>query len=163
MEPPESSNKYPLHIPRGLITRAKASRMKEALTTLIEGIQRQQAKEEVQGKLLHVQEDLQFVNMICASPIKDKIEQNWRRLANLLETVNQKRLTTLSKGFTLQRIATRPHLGSAPLQHPVIVPSLGFITHFWPSGRLRVTSFGFYLLNDIFILIRVLLSIFKLG
>ena len=47
---------------------AKAKRMKEALTTLIKGIWSEQAKEKIQGKLSQVQEDLQFINMICSSP-----------------------------------------------------------------------------------------------
>ena len=44
--------------------------MKEALTSLIEGIWREQAKEEVQDKLLLFQDDLKHVNMICISPLK---------------------------------------------------------------------------------------------
>ena len=40
--------------------------MKDTLTTLIEGIWREQAKEEVQDKLLGVQDDLQYVDMSCA-------------------------------------------------------------------------------------------------
>ena len=54
--PPESTNKDSLYIPGGLITRAKAKRMKETLTTLIKGIWREQAIEEVQDKLLRVQD-----------------------------------------------------------------------------------------------------------
>ena len=75
MAPPKSSDKDPLYIPRCPITGAKAKRMNEALTTLIEGIWREKAKEEVQGKLLQVQEDLQFINMICASPIR--VQEEW--------------------------------------------------------------------------------------
>ena len=52
--PQEGSSKDPLYIPGGPITRAKAKRMKEALTLLIEDIWREQAKEELQGKLLWV-------------------------------------------------------------------------------------------------------------
>ena len=52
MAPQEGSSKDPLYIPGGPITRAKAKRKKEALTLLIEGIWRKQAKEELQGKLL---------------------------------------------------------------------------------------------------------------
>ena len=37
MAPHKGSSKDPLYIPGGLITRAKAKRMKEALTSLIEG------------------------------------------------------------------------------------------------------------------------------
>ena len=67
MAPQGSSNKDPLYILGGPITRAKAKKMKEALTSLIEGIWRQQAKEKVQDKLLLCQNNLKHVNMICTS------------------------------------------------------------------------------------------------
>ena len=70
MTPPESSNKDPLYIPGGPIERAKAKWMKETLTTLIEGIWREKTKEEVQDKLLWVQDDLQHVNMRCLSLLR---------------------------------------------------------------------------------------------
>ena len=70
MAPQEGLSKYPLYILGGPITRAKAKRMKEALTLLIEGIWREQAKEEVQGKLLRVLDDLRNINIVCASPIQ---------------------------------------------------------------------------------------------
>ena len=44
--------------------------MKEALTSLIEGIWREQAKEEVQNKLLLFQDDLKHINTICTSPLQ---------------------------------------------------------------------------------------------
>ena len=52
MAPQEGPSKDPLYIPGGSITWAKTKRMKEALTLLVEGIWREQAKEEFQGKLL---------------------------------------------------------------------------------------------------------------
>ena len=52
--PQEGSSKDPLYIPGGLITRAKANKMKDALTLLVEGIWREHTKEELQGKLLRV-------------------------------------------------------------------------------------------------------------
>ena len=58
MAPQEGSSKDPLYIPGGPIIRAKAKMMKKALTSLIESILREHAKEEVQGKLLRVQDDL---------------------------------------------------------------------------------------------------------
>ena len=72
MAPHEGSSKDILYILRGPITRAKAKRMKEALTSLIEGICREQAKEQVQGKLLWVQDDLRYFDMVYASPIQDQ-------------------------------------------------------------------------------------------
>ena len=83
MAPQEGLSKDPLYIPGGPIIRAKAKRMKEALTLLIEGIWREQAKEELQGKLLWVQDDLKYINMVCASPMQDQgrcpsdLEANW--------------------------------------------------------------------------------------
>ena len=49
---------------------AKAKKMRKALTSLIEGIQREQAKEEVQDKLLVSQVELKCVNMIYTSSIQ---------------------------------------------------------------------------------------------
>ena len=75
MAPPEGLSKDPLYIPGGPITRHKANSMNEALTLLIVSILREQAKEEVHGKLLWVQDDLQYINMICASPIQ--VQGEW--------------------------------------------------------------------------------------
>ena len=85
--PQEGSSKDPLYIPGGPMTRAKSKRMKEALTLLIEGIWREQAKEELQGKLLRVQYDLKYINMVCASPTQDQgrcpsdSEANWGEIS----------------------------------------------------------------------------------
>ena len=65
-----NSNKNLLYIHGAPITRAKTKKMKEALTSLIEGIWREQDKEEVQDKLLLFQDDLKYVNMICTSPLQ---------------------------------------------------------------------------------------------
>ena len=46
--------------------------MKDVLTLLIEGIWGEQAKEELHDKLLRVQYDLEYVNMVCASPTQDQ-------------------------------------------------------------------------------------------
>ena len=70
MAPQGSFNNDDLRIHGGPITRARAKKMKEALTFLIEGIWREQAKEEVQDKLLVSQVELKCVNMICTSPIQ---------------------------------------------------------------------------------------------
>ena len=72
MAPQGSSNKDPFYIPGGPITRSKAKKMKEALTSLIEGIWREQAKVEVQDKLFLFQNELKHVNMICTSPLQAK-------------------------------------------------------------------------------------------
>ena len=83
MAPQKGSSKDPLCIPRGPMTRAKCKRMKEALTLLIKGIWREQAKEELQGKLLQFQDDLKYSNMVCAIPMHDQgrcprdSEVNW--------------------------------------------------------------------------------------
>ena len=72
-----------MHILRGPITRAKAKRMKDALTLLIEGTWKEQAKKELYDKLLWVQDDLKYVNLVCASPTQDQgscpsdSEMNW--------------------------------------------------------------------------------------
>ena len=70
--PQEGSRKDLLHIPRGLILRAKTKRMKDALTLLIEDIWREQTKEELHDKLLRVQDDLKYVNMVCTSSTQDQ-------------------------------------------------------------------------------------------
>ena len=66
---------------------AKTKRMKDALTLLIESIWREQAKEELHDKLLWVQDDVKYVNLVCASPTQDQgsclsdLEVNWGAMA----------------------------------------------------------------------------------
>ena len=87
MAPQEGSSKDLLHIPGGPITRAKAKSTKDALTLLIEGIWREQAKEELHNKLLRVQDDLKYVNMVCVSLTQDQgrcpsnSEANWGEIS----------------------------------------------------------------------------------